>query len=44
MNKKNSINDLLISLEPKVLRFTGSIFPTELWINNQIKKNKKISA
>ncbi len=44
MSTKNNINDLLINLKPKVLRFTGSNFPTELWINNQIKKNKKISA
>ena len=41
---KNNINDLLINLEPKVLRFTGSKFPTELWSNNQIKNLKKISA
>ena len=43
MSTKNNINDLLINLKPKVLRFTGSNFPTELWSNNQIKKNKKIS-
>ena len=44
MNTKNNINDLLINLEPKVLRFTGSKFPTELWSNNQTKNLKKISA
>ena len=44
MSTKNNINDLLINLEPKVLRFTGSSFPTELWSNNQIKKLKKISV
>ena len=44
MSTKNNINDLLINLEPKVLRFTGSKFPTELWSNNQIKNFKKISA
>ena len=44
MNTKNNINDLLINLKPKVLRVTGSNFPAELWSNNQIKKNKKISA
>ena len=44
MSTKNNINDLLINLEPKVLRFTGSKFPTELWSNNQIKILKKISA
>ena len=41
MSTKNKINDLLINLEPKVLRFTGSKFPTELWSNNQIKNLKK---
>ena len=44
MSTKNNINDLLINFKPKVLRFTGSNFPTELWNTNQIKKNKKISA
>ncbi len=44
MSTKNNINDLLISFKPKVLRFTGSNFPTELWNNNKIKNNKKISA
>ena len=44
MNTKNNINDLLINLKPKVIRFTGANFPTELWSNNHFKKNKKISA
>ena len=44
MNSKNNINDLLINFKPKVLRFTGSNFPKELWSNNQIKNHKKISA
>ena len=44
MNTKNNINDLLINFKPKVLRFTGSNFPTELWSNNQIKNHKKIST
>ena len=44
MSTKSNINDLLINFKPKVIRFTGSNFPTELWSNNQIKKNKKISA
>ena len=44
MNTKNNINDLLINFKPKVLRFTGSTFPTELWSNNKIKSHKKISA
>ncbi len=44
MSSKYNLNDLLVNLKPKVLRFTGSNFPTELWNNNQIKKNKKITA
>ena len=44
MNTKNNLNDLLINLKPKVIRFTGANFPTELWSNNQIKTNKKISV
>ena len=44
MSTKNNINDVLIHLKPKVLRFTGSNFPTELWSNNQIKNPKKLSA
>ena len=44
MSTKNNINDLLINLKPKVLRFTGSNFPTELWGNKQIKNHKKISV
>ena len=44
MSTKNNINDLLINLKPKVLRFTGSKFPTELWSKNQIKNHKKIST
>ena len=44
MSTKNNINDLLINFKPKVLRFTGSNFPTELWINNQTKNHKKIST
>tara|TARA_B100000945_G_scaffold172265_1_gene137966 strand:- start:510 stop:635 length:126 start_codon:yes stop_codon:yes gene_type:complete len=41
MKSDKSINDLLIDLKPKVIRFTGEKFPTELW-NNNIKKNKDI--
>ena len=44
MSTKSNINDLLINFKPKVIRFTGSNFPTELWSNNQIKIHKKISA
>jgi len=44
MKPDKNINDLLLDLEPKVIRFTGIKFPTELWNNNKIKKNKEISA
>ena len=45
MNTEKNINDLLKSFKPKVIRFTGEKFPTELWNNGcQIKKNKKISS
>ena len=44
MSTKKNINDLLISLNPKVIRFTGEKFPTELWSGNYMKKNKKLSA
>ena len=44
MNTKKNINDLLISLKPKVIRFTGDKFPIELWINNLLKKNNKFSS
>ncbi len=44
MNPNKNINDLLINLKPKVIRFTGEKFPSELWNNNQIKKSKRISA
>ena len=44
MSTKKNFNDLLISLNPKVIRFTGEKFPTELWSNNHLKKNNKLSA
>ena len=45
MSTKNNINDLLINFKPKVIRFTGEKFPTELWNSScEIKKNKKIST
>ena len=44
MSTKNNINDLLINLKPKVLRFTGTNFPSELWSKNQIKNQKKLST
>ena len=45
MEHNKKLNDLIINLKPKVIRFTGEKFPTELWNNSfQIKKNKKISS
>ena len=44
MSNKHNINDLLISLNPKVIRFTGNKFPTELWNTNYLKKENKLSA
>ena len=44
MKPNKNLNDLLISFKPKVIRFTGEKFPTELWNSNHQKKNKKISA
>ena len=45
MEPNHKLNDLIINLKPKVIRFTGKNFPTELWNNScQIKKNKKISS
>ncbi len=39
-NKK--LNDLIINLKPKVIRFTGENFPNELWNSGyQIKKIRK---
>ncbi len=45
MEPSNKLNDLIINLKPKVIRFTGEKFPTELWNSGyQIKKYKKIST
>ena len=43
MESNTKLNDLIINLKPKVIRFTGEKFPNELWNSGQIKKNKKIS-
>ena len=44
MEPNKNLNNLLVDLKPKVIRFTGKKFPNELWKNScQIKKNKKIS-
>ena len=45
MKPNKNLNDLLINFKPKVIRFTGEKFPSELWNNScEIKKNKKIST
>ena len=45
MEPNKNLDDLIINLKPKVIRFTGEKFPNELWNNSwQIKKNKKIST
>ncbi len=41
MEPNKNLNDLLINLKPKVIRFTGEKFPAELWNNSCQKKNKK---
>ena len=43
MDSNKNLNDLLINLRPKVIRFTGEKFPNELWNSFQRKKIKKIS-
>ena len=40
MESNKNLNDLLINLKPKVIRFTGEKFPTELWNNNYQNKKK----
>ena len=45
MESSKNLNDLIINLKPKVIRFTGEKFPAELWkISNHIKRNKKVST
>ena len=45
METNKNLDDLIINLKPKVIRFTGKKFPTELWNSSfQIKKNKNISS
>ena len=45
METNKNLNDLIINLKPKVIRFTAEKIPNELWNNRcQIKKNKKISS
>ena len=45
MEPNKNLDDLIINLKPKVIRFTGEKFPNELWNSGcQIKKNKEISS
>ena len=45
MEPNKKLNDLVMSLKPKVIRFTGEKFPSELWNSSfQIKKNKNVST
>ena len=44
MEPNKNLDDLIINLKPKVIRFTGEKFPNELWNSCRIKKNKKISS
>tara|TARA_B100001029_G_scaffold148840_1_gene130250 strand:+ start:617 stop:760 length:144 start_codon:yes stop_codon:yes gene_type:complete len=41
MNPSKNINDLLVNLHPKVLRFTGEKFPSELWNSSTVLKSGK---
>ena len=44
MATNKNLDELIINLKPKVIRFTGEKFPNELWNSScQLKKNKKIS-
>ncbi len=40
MSPSKNINDLLVNLNPKILRFTGEKFPSELWNASYVKKRK----
>ena len=42
MEPSKKLNDLIINLKPKVIRFTGEKFPSELWNSScQIKKTSR---
>ena len=40
MTSSTNRNDLLINLKPKIIRFTGEKFPSELW--NKCPLNRKL--
>ena len=44
MSSSKNINDLLVNLNPKVLRFTGEKFPSELWNTTTVKSGKNIAS
>ena len=44
MSSSKNINDLLVNLNPKVLRFTGEKFPSELWNTSSVKNDKDIAT
>ena len=45
MEANKKLNDLIINLKPKIIRFTGEKIPNELLNSGYlIKKNKKISS
>ena len=45
MESNKKLNELIINLKPKVIRFTGEKFPNELWNSGyQIKKIRKYLA
>ena len=44
MEPNKKLNDLIINLKPKVIRFTGEKFPSELWNSSCHKKNDPIST
>ena len=44
MNSIKNVNDLLIDLKPKVIRFTGEKFPSELWNTSSVRTEKNIAT
>ena len=42
MESNKKLNELIINLKPKIIRFTGEKFPNELWNSGcQIKKTRR---
>tara|TARA_Y100001935_G_scaffold35028_1_gene28025 strand:+ start:270 stop:410 length:141 start_codon:yes stop_codon:yes gene_type:complete len=40
MISSKNINDILVNLNPKIIRFTGEKFPSELWNSIPAKNGK----